>query len=81
MQDIVQQYKARNEKKETDRKAKYFSVSKQEIETNDYDLSVSKYKEEVYEEVVYEKPNVIIEKLESIESNIQIGLIELKELL
>jgi len=59
---------------------KYFFVPKAEIIENDYDLSISKYKEEVYEEVVYEKPDAIIAKLETIEANIQFGLADLKEL-
>ncbi len=78
--DIVAQFKARHEKKENDRKAKYFFVPKAEIIENDYDLSISKYKEEIYNEVVYEKPEVIFSKLESIEGNIQCELAELKEL-
>jgi len=43
-------------------------------------LNLSTYKEEIYEEVVYEKPTVIFEKLESIEAEIKNGLAELKEL-
>ncbi len=77
--DIVKQFKARNNQKENDREAKYFFVPKAEIVENDYDLSISKYKEEVYEEVVYEKPQVIIEKLESIENGILSGISELKQ--
>lgn len=78
--DIVQRYKTRDAKKDTDRKLKYFMVPKEEIVENNYDLNLSTYKEEVYEEVVYEKPNVIFGKLESIEANIQKGMTELKEL-
>ena len=63
------------------RKDKFFFVPKAEIVENEYDLSISKYKEEVYEEVIYCKPEVIFEKLENIESNIQKGIAELKELL
>lgn len=77
--DIVQRYKARDAKKDSDRKLKYFMVPKKEIVENDYDLNLSTYKEEVYEEVSYEKPNVIFGKLENIEANIQKGLAELKE--
>ena len=55
-------------------------VPKKELVENSYDLNLSTYKEEVYEEVVYEKPEVIFEKLESIEASIQKGLTELKEL-
>lgn len=78
--DIVQRYKARDAKKDSDRKLKYFMVPKKEIVENNYDLNLSTYKEEVYEEVSYEKPNVIFGKLESIEADIQNGLKELKSL-
>jgi type I restriction enzyme M protein len=63
----------------SDRRLKYFMVPKKEIVENNYDLNLSTYKEEVYEEVVYEKPDVIFKKLETIEANIQKGLAELKE--
>ncbi len=65
----------------SDRRLKYFIVPKKEIVENNYDLNLSTYKEEVYEEVVYEKPNVIFGKLESIEADIQKGLAELKDLM
>jgi type I restriction enzyme M protein len=76
--DIVEHYQKRKPEKEQDRKAKYFFVPKVEIEGNDYDLSISKYKEEVYEEVVYEKPEAIIGKLEDMEQVIKNALAELK---
>jgi type I restriction enzyme M protein len=79
--DIVQRYKARDAKKDSDRKQKYFMVPKNEIVANNYDLNLSTYKEEVYEEVVYEKPNVIFDKLENMEAEIQKGLAELKKLM
>jgi type I restriction enzyme M protein len=81
LQDIVQRYKTRVAKKDTDRKQKYFMVPKKEIAENNYDLNLSTYKEEVYEEVKYEKPNFIFGKLETIEENIQSGLKELKPLI
>jgi type I restriction enzyme M protein len=79
--DIVERYKSRNAKKDSNRKLKYFMVAKKEIVANCYDLNLSTYKEEVYEEVVYEKPNVIFGKLEIIETTIQNGLAELKGLI
>ena len=81
--DIVKRYKERVtlSAAEGDRKLKYFMVPKNEIVNNSYDLNLSTYKEEVYEEVVYEKPGVIFGKLESIEADIQKGLTELKELM
>lgn len=79
--DIVKNYKARKPGKDNDRKSKHFFVPKAEIEENGYDLSFSKYKEEVYEEVIFEKPDVIIGKLEGIENEISKGLTELKGLM
>lgn len=76
--DIVERYASRNAKKDTDRKLKYFMVPKKEIAENNFDLNLSTYKEEVYEEVHYEAPNIIFEKLESLEAEIQKGLKELK---
>jgi type I restriction enzyme M protein len=77
--DIVKRYKSREAKKDNDRKQKFFMVPKKEIVENGFDLNLSTYKEEAYEEVSYEKPNVIFQKLETIESDIQKGLAELKE--
>ncbi|MEO8149024.1 MAG: N-6 DNA methylase, partial [Bacteroidia bacterium] len=65
----------------SDRRQKYFTVPKKEIVTNNYDLNLSTYKEEMYEEVKYDKPKLIFGKLETIEENIQTGLGELKQLL
>jgi type I restriction enzyme M protein len=79
--DIVQQYKTRKEKTDVDRKNKFFFVDKKEIVEKNYDLNLSTYKVEEYEEVIYEKPKVIFEKLEDLECNIQSGLHELKSLI
>jgi len=38
-------------------------VPRGEIETEGYDLSLSRYKEDVFEEVEYEAPGVILERL------------------
>lgn len=84
LQEILKQYKARDPKKEYDRKGKYFFVSKKEIKEEKYDLSYSRYKEEVYVEIEYEKPEVILEKLigkdgkGGLEKLISDGLKELK---
>ena len=78
--DIVQRYITRNEKADSDRKNKYFFVSKSEIVERDYDLNLSTYKEEEYVEESYEKPNLIFSKLEDLECQIQSGLKELKTL-
>ena len=79
--DIVACYNKRRTKSEAEmsRTANHFFVPKQEIVDNDYDLSLSKYKEEEYEEVIYEKPKIILKKLSDIEASITKGLQELSE--
>ncbi|MFS0670140.1 class I SAM-dependent DNA methyltransferase [Peribacillus frigoritolerans] len=81
LQDIVKQYKKRDQLKESDRKKKWFFVPKNEIVEEKYDLSMSKYKEDVFEEVVYEKPNVILAKLKDMENEINRELTELEGML
>ncbi|KIL72339.1 type I restriction-modification system subunit M [Bacillus badius] len=81
LQDIVTQYKNRDPQKNSDRKEKFFFVPKKEIVEEKYDLSISKYKEDVYEEVVYEKPELIIAKLKDTENEIQKELIVLEGML
>jgi len=68
--DIIEKFKDRNDGKFEDRKAKCFYVPFEEIKANDYDLSISKYREIEYEEVVYEKPEVIKQKILELENKI-----------
>ncbi|MFA7695836.1 MAG: N-6 DNA methylase, partial [Methanoregula sp.] len=79
--DIIQHFHNRKKENPTNRKAKCFFVPVKEIRENGYDLSISRYKEIEYEEVQYEKPEVIIEKIAALESGIQSGLMDLKALL
>ena len=68
--DILDKFRDRNNGKFEDRKAKCFYVPFEEIKENDYDLSISKYKEIEYEEVEYEKPEVIKQKILELENKI-----------
>jgi type I restriction enzyme M protein len=63
LQDIVEKFKRRDPKKDTDLTQQYFAVPRQEIVSEKYDLSWSRYHDEVYEEIEYEKPEVILHKL------------------
>lgn len=63
LQDIIQKYHSRDEASDTDRTAKCFMVPRIDIEAENYDLSLSRYKEEIFEEVQYEQPEVILERL------------------
>ena len=53
----------------------------EEIKANNYDLSISRYKEIEYEEIRYEKPEIIIEKIEELEGKILGNIAELKRML
>ncbi len=80
--DIIDKYHLRSLAESAgDRKLKYFMVPKKEIAENNYDLNLSTYKEEVYEEMVYEKPIMIIQKLKITEADIINGIEELQQLL
>lgn len=46
-----------------------------------FDLSISRYKEIEYEEVAYEKPEVIIQKIEALEEQILENISELRGML
>jgi type I restriction enzyme M protein len=81
LQNIVTRFINRNSQNDTDRTAKCFFVPKVEIIENDYDLSFSKYKEEVYSEIKYDAPKVILEKLDDIDESIQRGISELRALI
>ena len=63
LQDIVARFHGRDAEKDTDRTAKSFCVARADIEDEGYDLSLSRYKEDVFEEVAYEAPGVIVERL------------------
>ncbi|NQZ56677.1 MAG: SAM-dependent DNA methyltransferase, partial [Lentisphaeraceae bacterium] len=55
-----------------------FLVPLEEIQKNGYDLSINRYKEIVYEEVHYDDPKVILERIGKVEQDIIADLAELK---
>ncbi|UWX68147.1 type I restriction-modification system subunit M [Empedobacter stercoris] len=58
-----------------------FLVQKAEIVANDYDLSINRYKEVVYEEVHYNAPKDIIEDIKKLDAQRQAAIVELEKLL
>ena len=64
-----------------DRTSAAFTVPASEIAGNDYDLSISSYKEVVYEQVKYDKPKNIIGRLRTLEDEIASDLTELEAML
>ncbi len=58
-----------------------FSVPVSEIRDQDYDLSIGRYKEIVYDEIEHRAPKEILDDLDRLEAEIQMGLSELREAL
>jgi type I restriction enzyme M protein len=61
--DIINKFNQRHTEKFEDRKAKCFFVPISKIEGNNFDLSISKYREFEYKRVIYEEPEVIKQKI------------------
>ena len=75
---------AKNEaisKKYTDRTQQSFLVPKQEIIDNDWDLSINRYKEIVYEEITYEKPATLIQQIKELDSQRNTALLNLEKMM
>ena len=64
---------------ERTRKEQSFLVPVDEIREKDYDLSMNKYKEVEREVVVYDKPEVIFERMAKLEDEIGEALKEFRE--
>jgi len=79
--DIVERFRKRKEENPEDRKGKCFFVPVEEIKENDYDLSISKYKEIVYEEIHYDPPEVILDRIGKVQEEIAYNVRELREML
>ncbi|WP_348620286.1 type I restriction-modification system subunit M [Paenibacillus polymyxa] len=58
-----------------------FLVDKADIEANDYDLSINRYREMVYEKVEYDAPAVIMDKLDKLSLDISSKMEELRGLI
>ena len=72
--DAVKQWKTweggKNKKNFNDRKKKAFFIPVGEIRDQKFDLSITRYKEVAYEEPVFDKPQLIVERLVKIEEGI-----------
>lgn len=76
--DIVERFSNLDKEVGRKRTEQSFFVPVEEIRYNGYDLSINKYKEIEYEEVVYEKPEIILNKIEELEKSILEHLVNLR---
>lgn len=72
--DIVTRFKNRVQEIDRKRTDQSFMVGIEELKENDYDLSINKYKEIEYDELGYEEPTIILDRIKKIENEISIGL-------
>jgi len=79
--DIIERFHNLDAEADRKRTEQSFMVKKDDIVSNDYDLSINKYKEVEYVPVEYPPTSEILASIESIETEIQQELAELKLLL
>ena len=79
--DIISRFHNLENEAGRERTEQSFFVSKKEIVENEYDLSINKYKQVVYEAVQYPPTKDIIAEIEELEKQIQVEMAELKKLL
>lgn len=70
-----------NQEPKANRTQQSFLVPKAEIVANDYDLSINRYKEVVYETVQYDAPKDIIADIKQLDAQRQAAIIELEKML
>lgn len=79
--DIVERFSNLSGEESRKRTEQSFFVPKEEIVGNEYDLSINRYKEIQHEEVEYEAPRVILDRIERLNTEITSGLGELRRLI
>ena len=79
--DVLARWKARDPTTDTDKTNKAFFVSADEIRENKFDLSLSRYKEVIYEEVEYDPPQVILSQMKDLHDDIAKDIADLEEML
>lgn len=79
--DCLNSWLSRDSSKDTNRTEKAFFVPSEEIRKANYDLSLSRYKEWVYQEEEYDPPSVILDRMISLNADIARDLAELEEMI
>lgn len=79
--DIIKRYNKLNVEAERTRKEQSFLVPFDEIKDNDWDLSINRYKEIVYEEIKYDEPDVIIDAIKKLDIKRTEALLNLEKMM
>ncbi len=67
------------DKVKDDRTAQSFMVPKEDIVANNYDLSINRYKEIIYEKIEYKKPEVLLQEIRELDKKRQDAMEELEQ--
>lgn len=78
--DIIERFHHLDKETSRAKTEQSFFVDKADIVANEYDLSINRYKEVVYEKVVYDKPTVILERIENLATEIATQTAKIKEM-
>lgn len=81
IEDIINRYHNRDAELERARTEQSFFVDAEEIRENAFDLSINKYKEIVYETIEYDPTDVILDRIDKLEEEIQQNMLELRKML
>jgi len=73
LDDILKRWQNLDAETDRARTDQSFMVPKAEIAENDYDLSINRYKEVVYQAVEYDEPKVILERIQKLDEAIADG--------
>lgn len=79
--DIINRFHNLDKEKNRNRLEKSFFVNKKDIVDNDYDLSINKYLETEYEKIEYDSPSAIMNRIDSLDDEIEALKSELKSIL
>ena len=79
--DIIARWNNRANETERLRTEQSFTVPLKEIQDNNYDLSINRYKEVIHEEKTYQKPEVLITKIAELDKERSLLMKELQDLL
>lgn len=79
--DIITRWEAIDKEDGRLRTDQSFLVPVAEIRENDYDLSINRYKEIIYEKVEYDKPEVILERIKKMDQEREVLIEQLQAML
>ena len=79
--DIIERFNHLDAEESRERTEQSFFVSKEEIASNDYDLSINKYKKTEYKPIEYPPTEEILAEIEQLNTEVEKETLELKRLL